>query len=285
MSSATIVWAEPAVEQAAGQHLHRLRGGALAHPDEDGAVADDQDVAALDGGRVVVLPLGPVVEGARLGAGEQGVVAVDRLEVDGLALPGRPAHRVDGHPVVYPGRGVPGEEVVRQRVQQEVVQVHDVEADGGRLTVARQELPLGHAADERVGQLRAGQLLEGGPQMLGGERSVLLLLEDPVQDEPSGHRDVQRLTEQIAEEVHLHTAVAQHVREAVVLLAGPADPEHVVEEERVLVAGGEPLQFQIRAVQDDAAQPPGLGVDVESHVSILTVRGPVNPANRQWVFR
>ena len=93
----------------------------------------------------------------------------------------------------------------------------------------------------------------------------------------SGHRDVEGLAQQVAEEVHRDAPVAQHIGEAVVLLRAPAHPQDVVEEQRVLVAGGEPLQLQIGAVQDDAAQPPGLGVDMESHAFILTARSAVHP--------
>lgn len=140
-----------------------------------------------------------------------------------------------------------------------------------------QELPLGHAADERLGQFGCGQGLEGGAEVVGGEGAVLLLVEDAVQDERAGRRDRQGLGEQVAEEVDGDAPVAEHVREAVVLGARPADPEHVVEEEGVLVARSEPFELQIRPVQDDAAEPPGLGVDMECHVSILTIRGRVHP--------
>ncbi|CAM5600341.1 hypothetical protein SGLAM104S_03832 [Streptomyces glaucescens] len=116
----------------------------------------------------------------------------------------------------------------------------------------------------------AGQRLEGGPQVVGGQDAVLLLVEDPVQDQFPGRRDVQGLGQQVAEEVHLDAPVAQHVGEPVVLGARPAHPEHVVEEQGVLVAGGEALQLQVRSVQDDAAEPARLGVDMESHDSILT---------------
>ncbi|GAA3079220.1 hypothetical protein GCM10020254_24300 [Streptomyces goshikiensis] len=193
------------------------------------------------------------------------MVPVDRLEVHGLALPGRPAHGVDGDPVVDPGGGVPGEEVVGQRPDQEVVRLHGVEADRHRLRVPRQVLPLGHPADQGLGEVGRGQCVEHGAQVVGGERPVLLLVEHPVQDEVSRLRDVEGLGEQVAEEVHFHAPVAQYVRESVVLLAGPADPQHVVEEEGVLIGWCEPLQLQIGPVEDDAAQPPGLGVDMESH--------------------
>ena len=109
---------------------------------------------------------------------------VDRLEVHGLALPGGPAHRVDGDPVVDPGGGVPGEEVVGQRAEQEVVQVHR-HGSGPRPARraasrnSRLVIPPTSASASSGG----GQRLEGGPQMVGGERPVLLLVEDPVQHE------------------------------------------------------------------------------------------------------
>ncbi|MGX1117121.1 hypothetical protein RKD37_002484 [Streptomyces ambofaciens] len=142
------------------------------------------------------------------------------------------------------------------------------------------ELPLGHAADQPLGQLVGGQGLEGGPEVVRGQHSVLLLVEDPVQDEPPGGRDVQGLGEQVAEEVHRHPAVAEHVGEPVMLGARPAHPQHVVEEKGVLVTGGEPFELEIRPVQDDAGEPPGFGVDLESHASILTTRAPVHPRFR-----
>lgn len=58
-----------------------------------------------------------------------------------------------------------------------------MEADGGRLRVGVQELALGHAADQRLGQFGCGQRLEGGAEVVGGEGAVLLLVEDAVQDQ------------------------------------------------------------------------------------------------------
>ena len=53
----------------------------------------------------------------------------------------------------------------------------------------------------------------------------------------------------------------------VVLLLGALDPEHVVEEVVVLVGGRQPLQLEVRAVQDRLPQAADLGVDVEGHAS------------------
>ncbi|GLU49458.1 hypothetical protein Nans01_38090 [Nocardiopsis ansamitocini] len=57
------------------------------------------------------------------------------------------------------------------------------------------------------------------------------------------------------------------------LLAGPADPQHVVEEQVILVAGGEPLQLQVGTVHDDLAQSSYLGRDGKGHDSSVSVAG------------
>ena len=47
-STAITLVTDPCGEVLPGEELHALRGGALAHADHHRAVADDQDVAALD---------------------------------------------------------------------------------------------------------------------------------------------------------------------------------------------------------------------------------------------
>lgn len=68
----------------------------------------------------------------------------------------------------------------------------------------------------------------------------------------------------MAEQEHLDPALAQRVGEGVVLLAGPADPQHVVEEQRVLVGRRQALQLEIGTVQDDAPQRADLRAHVEA---------------------
>ena len=70
----------------------------------------------------------------------------------------------------------------------------------------------------------------------------------------------QRLGQQVREQQHLDAARFQHRGERVVLLLRLGDPRQPVEQQRVVVARGEPLQLGARAVQDDGAQPPDLGV-------------------------
>jgi hypothetical protein len=60
--------------------------------------------------------------------------------------------------------------------------------------------------------------------------------------------------------------LAQHLLELLVLLHRTLDPQHVVEQELVLVGRRQPLERQLRLVQEDLAQPPDLGIDVECHL-------------------
>jgi hypothetical protein len=54
--------AETADVPVAARHLDRLRRDPLAHPDQQRPVADDQDVAALDGGRHGIGAVVPDIE-------------------------------------------------------------------------------------------------------------------------------------------------------------------------------------------------------------------------------
>ena len=118
--------AAPLANSARGDLLDHPGLGALAHPDQDGAVADRLHVAALERGPAEVVRRRsgrrrpswrvPVLE---VGVGEHRVVAVDRGDVVGLEPAGRPEHRVDRDPAVDPARRVAGEQGVRQRRQHE----------------------------------------------------------------------------------------------------------------------------------------------------------------------
>jgi hypothetical protein len=46
-----------------------------------------------------------------------------------------------------------------------------------------------------------------------------------------------------------------------VLLPRPLDPHHVVEQQRLAVAGGQAAQLEVGPVQDDPAQRADLGID------------------------
>ena len=67
--------------------------------------------------------------------------------------------------------------------------------------------------------------------------------------------------------------IAERVGERVVFLAGPFDPEDVVEEELVAVRGCEPPELEVGAVEEDASQRADLGIDVErGHVMIVSIQ-------------
>ena len=65
MARATIFAGAAGAEQPPGQALDALRCGALAHADQHGAAAEDEDVAALGGGLSVDRAFGPDVEAGR----------------------------------------------------------------------------------------------------------------------------------------------------------------------------------------------------------------------------
>ncbi len=119
-----------------------------------------------------------------------------------------------------------------------------MEAHRGRLRVRVQELPFGHPADQRGRQLRTGRVSKAARRW-SVVRPVLLLVEDPVQDERSGHRDLQCFGEQVAEEMDGDPAVAQHVREPVVLCRARRTHSTSSKSRVFLVAGGEPLELEV----------------------------------------
>ena len=60
--------------------------------------------------------------------------------------------------------------------------------------------------------------------------------------------------------------LAQQRGEGVVLILGARHPGQAVEEQGVVVAGGQSLQFRARPVQDDGAQRADLGVGAQHGV-------------------
>lgn len=106
-------------------------------------------------------------------------------------------------------------------------------------------------------------LVQCGADRGGQRRAERELGRGLVEDLGAGLVDLQCLGEQVGEVVHLDAAFAEGVGEHVVLLAGALGPQHLVEEQVVLVGRGEPEQFQVGAVQQDLPQPPDLGGDGE----------------------
>ena len=73
----------------------------------------------------------------------------------------------------------------------------------------------------------------------------------------------QRLYQQVGQVEHLDAVAAQFMGEGVMLVLGPADPRDAVEEELVVVARREPLQFRAGSVQQHRPQPGDFGVCAE----------------------
>ena len=77
----------------------------------------------------------------------------------------------------------------------------------------------------------------------------------------------QRLAEQHVEVEHLDAAGPHLLHELVVLVLGALHPEHVVEEQLVVVGGGEALQAQVRSVDHHLAELSHLRVHAEGSSS------------------
>lgn len=110
--------------------------------------------------------------------------------------------------------------------------------------------------------------VEGVADRVDRHRAVEALVEDPVENVRAGLRKLERLPQQLPEQMHGHTAVPQHLGEGVVLLLRPLHPEDVVEEQPVLVGGCEPFQLEVGPVHDHLTEPSDLGVDVKRHPDI-----------------
>jgi hypothetical protein len=96
----------------------------------------------------------------------------------------------------------------------------------------------------------------------------------------------QRLGEEVAEQEDLHPTLAHPGHELVVLVLGALDPQHVVEQQLVVVGRGQPLEAELGPVHHHLAQPTDLRVDAEAlhHPSdpiatALTGRPPGVPAS------
>ena len=73
----------------------------------------------------------------------------------------------------------------------------------------------------------------------------------------------QRLAQQVLDVQDLDAALAHPRDELVVLPLGPLDPQDVVEQELVVVARGQPLEAEVRPMDDDLAELADLRVDTE----------------------
>ena len=247
-------------EQAARQLAHPLRRAALTHADEHHALAQRHHVPAFERGHAVVL-VGVAPPDLGLGA-ELRVEAVDRCHQQRFLPARRPEHRAQHHAFADPATVVASEQRVGQRRQQQV----------GRRAIAAQQ-PGGlerqfgarHAADQVLGQLGRRQVGQPGAQFRSGlgidEVGAELALEQPLPRRRNGHR----VGEQVVHFQHLHIALLQRGAEGVVIVAGLADPEHVVEQQIVAIGGRQALLRQAGTTDHHLAQAADFGMQTLGH--------------------
>ena len=116
--------------------------------------------------------------------------------------------------------------------------------------------PADQGARER-GVVEVGQLGAHGGGQLAAQEALVHGVGDPGRPRV---RDREGLDEQVREQQHLHTRVAQEVGEGVVLELGALHPGDAVEEQPVGVARGQALELRTGTVQHDAAQSSDLAV-------------------------
>jgi hypothetical protein len=80
----------------------------------------------------------------------------------------------------------------------------------------------------------------------------------------------QSLGEEVTEQEDLYPALTHPGHELVVLVLRALYPEHVIEQELIVVGRGHPLEAELRPVDHHLAQPTHFGVDPERchHVSL-----------------
>jgi hypothetical protein len=252
-------------EDPAGQPLGTGRGGALAHPDRQHVRGQQQHVAALDAFQARLVE--------QLGAGEARVVGVDGPGQRGLPAAGRHGQAGDRRLAAHPERGVAGEQQVGQRVDDEVEPVHQLIDQATGAARAGLDLLVRQPRHQHLAQLartEVGQV--GGDPLAEGVAEPRIVQHSGGQRLPRG-RHGQRLIQEFAQVEHLDAVPAQGVREGVVLLLRPAHPGDAVEQQGVVVAGGQPRELGTRPVQHDRGEPADFAVDVVGHGSSLGARG------------
>jgi hypothetical protein len=188
------------------------------------------------------------------------MVAVDRAQMHGLPRSRDRRHGVHRHASVDPGRRVAREQVVGQRRDRELVGGRDRVDERAGL---ERQLLVRDAAHEHRRQVTRRQLVQPPGHALTHPAAEACRSDRGRDDLLARRVDGQRLGQQSRKLQHLDSPLRQRVGEGIVLLPGPLDPEHVVEEQLVLVPRGEPLERGARAAQDDPAKAAHLGVDSE----------------------
>jgi hypothetical protein len=119
------------------------------------------------------------------------------------------------------------------------------------------------AADQMGGDGRGVGLVEEGAHRAGQVSTEVGLGDHAVEQPAPGVVVLDRLGQQLAHIQHLDAPLPQRVGERIVLLAGPLDPEHVVEQQAGAVGRRQPPELEVGPVQQHPPQDPDLGIDME----------------------
>jgi len=191
---------------------------------------------------------------------------VDQVGQRRLAHPRRQCQRCDRHPRPDPERRVAREQQIGQRFDDEIpAVVHPPHQR--QLTAAERQFVERHPRRQHPGKRARVQRPQVRRKLLRQWKSQPSRVDRrryPMHPRRTAVR--QRLGQQVREQQHLHVARFQHCGERVVLLLRLGDPRQPVEQQRVVVARCEPLQFGPRPVQDDSAQPADLRVAPQRNV-------------------
>ena len=239
----------------------RLARGALAHADQDSAISDRHDVAALQRRQpeVLVRVAPPDLD---VGVREVRMELVDGGRQQRLLAPDRPVQRVQRHAAVDPARRVPRIEGVRQRRQK-------ILGDPGRLPNHRQILGAAlvrqirrrETADHELRELPRIEALEERPRFIDKPKADLVDRDLAVQDPFLRFRNVERLRQQVVHLDNVDAAFAHLVDEVEMIALGVVHPQDVVEQERVAVRRRQPRVRQARRADHDLVQRADLGMD------------------------
>ena len=220
-------------------------GGPFGHPDRDRPAADDLHVAALQGGLPEVLDVEPlVVAELRIPVVERLIAeprmrAIDGGHVVGLAPTGGPEHRIDRDAAVDPARRVAGEQGVGEGRQDE----HRRVVDGGPDERVPRSLPRSSPDSSTVRPPMRWRASASGASAARdawtsstrlGPTTASAATTSMIRS-PGVIARGQCLAKQVLDVEDLDAALAHTGHELVVLPLGALDPEHVVEEQLVVV--------------------------------------------------
>ena len=240
-------------EKVLRQLADGLARGALAHADEHDALGDRHDVAAFQGGAAVLL-VRVAVPDLEVGAGEFLVELVHGSGQQGFLASCRPVHRVQRDAAVDPAGGVAGELGVGQGRQDEagvaevvVVHLHHIGAFALRQVLA------GHAADQELGQVARIEAFEPAAHFIGQANADGIGGDLAIENPRQGLLVLHDVGQQVVHFQHIDAALAHLGDEVEMVTLGLVDPDHVVEEQFIAVAGGQSLVRQSRGADHHLA--------------------------------